>query len=103
MWIVLALWAALTVACGQARLPVRPQPPGHDFLIIGHRGAPHQACENTLASFETALQLGANALELDVSMSSDRKLVLWHDWVPDITNELRPTGMCRLLSTVLRG
>jgi glycerophosphoryl diester phosphodiesterase len=96
MGIALALWAALTLACGQARLPMRPQPPGHDFLIIGHRGAPQQACENTLASFETALQLGANALELDVSMSSDGQLVLWHDWVPGITGELRPTGMCRL-------
>jgi glycerophosphoryl diester phosphodiesterase len=29
-------------------------------------------------------------------MSSDAQIVLWHDWVPGITNELRPTGMCRL-------
>ena len=61
-----------TLACGQARLPVRQQPPGPDFLIIGHRSAPNQACENTLESFEEALQLGANALELDVSMTSDQ-------------------------------
>ena len=57
MGIALALWAAMTLACGQAR-PVRQQPPGPDFLIIGHRGAPNQACENTLESFEEALQLG---------------------------------------------
>lgn len=96
MGIALALWAALTLGCGQARLPVRQQPPGRDFLIIGHRGAPHQACENTLASFETALQRGANALELDVSMSSDEQVVLWHDWMPGIESELRPTGLCSL-------
>ena len=94
--VALALWAALTLACGQARLPVRQQPPGDNFLIIGHRGAPHQACENTLASFEAALQLGANALELDVSMTSDEQVVLWHDWEPGAKSELRPTGVCRL-------
>jgi len=97
MGVALTLWTALLLACSQARLPVYPQPPGHDFLIIGHRGAPHQACENTLESFETALQLGANTLELDVSMTSDQQVVLWHDWVPSIKSELRPTGVCRLL------
>jgi glycerophosphoryl diester phosphodiesterase len=80
---------------------MRQQPPGRDFLIIGHRGAPNQACENTLESFNTALQLGANALELDVSMTSDQQLVVWHDWVPSITSELRPTGVCSLRSPLL--
>jgi glycerophosphoryl diester phosphodiesterase len=97
MGAALALWAMVILACGQARLPVRQQPPGRDFLIIGHRGAPHQACENTLESFETALQLGANALELDMSMTSDQHVVLWHDWVMSIKSELRPTGVCRVL------
>jgi glycerophosphoryl diester phosphodiesterase len=101
MGIALALWATVTLACNQARLPVQQQPPGRDFLIIGHRGAPNQACENTLESFETALQLGANALELDVSMTSDQHLVLWHDWIPSITSELRPTGVCSLRSPLL--
>ena len=76
-------------------LPVQPQPPGRDFLIIGHRGAPQQACENTLASFETALQLGANALELDLSLTRDQQVVVWHDWRPSLTSVLRPTGLCR--------
>jgi glycerophosphoryl diester phosphodiesterase len=101
MGVTLALWAAMTLACGQARLPVRQQPPGRDFLIIGHRGAPKQACENTLESFEQALHLGANALELDVSMTSDQHVVLWHDWTPSIKSELRPTGECRLLRPLL--
>jgi glycerophosphoryl diester phosphodiesterase len=73
------------------------QPPGRDFLIIGHRGAPHQACENTIESFVQALRLGANALELDVSMTSDGQLVLWHDEAPTVEIHLRPTGACRLV------
>ena len=92
----LTLWTTLLLACGQARLPVHPQPPGRDFLIIGHRGAPQQACENTLASFETALHLGANALELDLSLTRDQQVVVWHDWRPSLTSVLRPTGLCRL-------
>jgi glycerophosphoryl diester phosphodiesterase len=96
MAVALTLWTALILACGQARLPVHAQPPGRDFLLIGHRGAPHQACENTLESFETALQLGANALELDLSLTRDQQVVVWHDWRPSLTSVLRPTGVCRL-------
>ena len=96
MAVALTLWTALLLACGQARLPVHPQPPGRDFLIIGHRGAPQQACENTLESFETALHLGANALELDLSLTRDQQVVVWHDWRPSLTSVLRPTGLCRL-------
>src|ERR1043166_1131670 len=95
MGVALAFWAVGILACGQARPPGRQQTPGRDFLIIGHRGAPHQACENTLESFEEALQLGANALELDVSMTSDQHVVLWHDWVPSIKSALRPTAELR--------
>ena len=96
MAVALTLWTTLLLACGQAHLPVHPQPPGRDFLIIGHRGAPQQACENTLASFETALHLGANALELDLSLTRDQQVVVWHDWRPSLTSVLRPTGLCRL-------
>jgi glycerophosphoryl diester phosphodiesterase len=35
-------------------------------LVIGHRGAPVLAPENTLASFEAAVSSGADAIELDV-------------------------------------
>ena len=76
---VLAVWAGGMLACGQGRLSARLQPPGGDFLVIGHRGAPNTACQNTLESFAEAVRLGANALELDVSMTQDSHLVLWHD------------------------
>jgi len=35
-------------------------------VVIGHRGAPVLAPENTLASFEAAVSVGADAVELDV-------------------------------------
>jgi glycerophosphoryl diester phosphodiesterase len=56
-----------------------------DFWVVGHRGAPNAAAENTLASFEAALALGASALEIDVCVTADGVAVLWHDRDPDDT------------------
>lgn len=49
------------------------------FLKIGHRGAKGLAKENTLLSFETALKCGVNAIEFDVRMTKDKKLIVIHD------------------------
>ena len=49
------------------------------FLKIGHRGARAYEVENTLGSFEKAIELGANAIELDVRESKDGMLVISHD------------------------
>lgn len=48
-------------------------------LIIGHRGAAAVAPENTLASFERAMQDGADGIEFDVQLSSDGVPVVIHD------------------------
>src|SRR5687768_15285864 len=98
--VVLAAWAGGLFACGGQQFLGRPQAPERDFLIIGHRGAPNHACENTLESFARALYLGANALEFDVSITHDEQLVLWHDWNDNLLhrliNTLRPTGVCAI-------
>jgi glycerophosphoryl diester phosphodiesterase len=49
------------------------------MLVVGHRGAPSRAPENTLASFEAALAIGVDAIELDVHLSRDAHLVVIHD------------------------
>lgn len=49
------------------------------FLRIGHRGARAYAVENTVASFKSAVELGANALEMDIRRSSDGELIICHD------------------------
>ncbi len=48
-------------------------------MILGHRGAAAHAPENTLLSFETAIALGADALESDVQVTADGVPVLLHD------------------------
>jgi len=47
--------------------------------IIGHRGASHSAPENTLASVNLAWQRGADAVEIDVWMTKDGRIVVLHD------------------------
>lgn len=48
------------------------------FLLIGHRGAPGHAPENTLAGFAAAVALGVDGIELDVHLA-DGRLVVIHD------------------------
>lgn len=47
--------------------------------VIAHRGASAQAPENTMCSFELALQQGADGLELDVQLTRDGELIVIHD------------------------
>lgn len=48
-------------------------------LVLGHRGAPRVAPENTLAAMEAAIALGADGVEFDVRLTADGALVLHHD------------------------
>jgi glycerophosphoryl diester phosphodiesterase len=52
---------------------------GDDFTIIAHRGASAYYPENTLPSFEGAIAMGADMVELDVQLTSDREVVVFHD------------------------
>ena len=49
------------------------------IIVIGHRGVMGYEPENTLRSFKKAIQLGVDAIELDVHLSKDKKLVVIHD------------------------
>ena len=48
------------------------------FEIVAHRGVPDEAPENTLPSFRRAIDLGADAVELDVRLTADRVPVVFH-------------------------
>jgi glycerophosphoryl diester phosphodiesterase len=48
--------------------------------LIAHRGASGRFPENTLASFRAALRMGARAMECDVQLSKDGRLVVIHDF-----------------------
>ncbi len=50
-----------------------------DFRIIGHKGASGYAPENTLAAMELALDMGVDMIEIDVHLTKDGEVVVFHD------------------------
>lgn len=48
-------------------------------LIIGHRGNPTQAPENSLLSYTTAYANGADVVEIDIYLTKDKEVVIMHD------------------------
>ncbi len=61
---------------------VRAVNPG-SLEVIAHHGSSFELPENTIQSCQRAITLGANALEIDICMTADGHLILWHDWDPD--------------------
>jgi len=55
-------------------------------LIWAHRGASGYAPENTLPSFQKAVDLGADGIELDVQLTKDGQMVICHDETVDRTS-----------------
>lgn len=55
------------------------------MLKIGHRGAKGHVAENTLASFQKAIDLGVDMIELDIQLSLDKIPMVIHDPTVDRT------------------
>jgi len=56
-------------------------------LVVAHRGNSSVAPQNTLAAFESAWRAGAQAIELDVHLTADRKVVVLHGDAVDETTD----------------
>src|SRR5262245_24889727 len=56
------------------------------FELQGHRGARALKPENTLSSFEAAIDVGVTSIETDVHLTRDGVPVLYHD--PVVTDAL---------------
>ena len=59
------------------------------WIRIAHRGASGIAPENTLAAFNKAIEIGVDAIELDLHGTADSEVVVIHDPTLD-----RTTNMC---------
>ncbi len=66
------------------------------MLKIGHRGAKGYEPENTLRSFQKAIDLHVDRIELDVHLSADNEIIVIHDETVDrVTNK---TGLIKELT-----
>ena len=61
--------------------------------IIAHRGASHDAPENTLAAFKLGWEQRADADELDIHLTKDGQIVVIHD-----ADTKRTTGVSKAVS-----
>tara|TARA_R100001143_G_C3355049_1_gene131822 strand:+ start:1746 stop:2417 length:672 start_codon:yes stop_codon:yes gene_type:complete len=59
------------------------------MLNIAHRGASAYKPENTLASFQKAIDLNADMVEFDIRLSKDKKIVVIHDQTVNRTTDGR--------------
>ncbi|XP_067313671.1 glycerophosphoinositol inositolphosphodiesterase GDPD2 isoform X2 [Pseudorasbora parva] len=64
---------AICSPCITNNLPPKPS-------LVGHRGAPMLAPENTMMSFRKSVECGVVAFETDVQLSKDMKPFLMHDY-----------------------
>ena len=61
-------------------------------LLFGHRGMPSLYPENTMASFRAACDAGIPGIELDVHLTKDGRLIVFHD---DTTERIGGSGNSR--------
>uniref|UniRef100_A0A0K2TNI7 GP-PDE domain-containing protein n=1 Tax=Lepeophtheirus salmonis TaxID=72036 RepID=A0A0K2TNI7_LEPSM len=85
LWSLIMLWTNVN---GGAIVPsekciynsTSPSQRGNTFMIVGHAGGdPINHCENTVEATRSAIASGANAIEIDLSISKDGVIFLWHD------------------------
>ena len=55
------------------------------MMIMGHRGAAALEPENTIRSISRAIEIGVDAVEIDVHLSKDEEVVVIHDETLDRT------------------
>jgi glycerophosphoryl diester phosphodiesterase len=65
-------------------------------VVVAHRGDSVHVAENTAEAFESALELGAEAVEFDVRMTSDGVAVVMHD--ADVTRTTDGSGLVRSMT-----
>ena len=65
-------------------------------LVIAHRGDSAHRPENTLASFASAVELGASLVEFDVQLTADGHVVVLHD--PEVGRTTNGKGDVRQMN-----
>ena len=58
------------------------------FEIVAHRGVIEEFPENTIPAFQRAIELGADAVELDVRLTRDQVPVVYHYYYLDVATTL---------------
>ncbi len=86
---VCALLLMLVAAGWSQQDPIEGLPAiaDREVSIIAHGGAQGHAPANTMAAFDTALELGADTLEMDLQLTADGEVATIHDATVDRTTD----------------
>ena len=99
--VIATLLAVATIACSDGSSSTSPRSPSQvsasretagltaAVVNVGHRGASGHAPEHTTASYDLALELGADYIEQDLQFTKDAVLVALHDPTLDRTGDGR--------------
>ncbi len=95
-WIIVSALGVMTLSCAapekesfKANIP-ESYPKG--FWLEGHRGARGLSPENTIPSMKTAIDHGANFIEVDIYITKDGQALIAHDPYPNIQHTLFEDG-----------
>ncbi|MET4559319.1 glycerophosphodiester phosphodiesterase [Lysinibacillus parviboronicapiens] len=56
-------------------------------IIIAHRGGAHLAPEHTILAFEKSAQLGVDGFEIDIRLTKDEEIIVFHDATVERTTD----------------
>jgi len=92
--LALAIAAASAAAWAGSKAVLKPQKrEGKDVLqfdrpiVLAHRGGSHLAPEHTRPAFEKAYELGVEGFEVDIRLTKDEEIVVFHDDTVDRTTD----------------
>lgn len=56
-------------------------------IVLAHRGGSHIAPEHTIVAFEKAFELGVDGFEVDIRLTKDEEIIVFHDDTVDRTTD----------------
>ncbi|MFC5602955.1 glycerophosphodiester phosphodiesterase family protein [Sporosarcina koreensis] len=82
-----AAWAASKVVAKPQPRPRKEALEFKDPVVLSHRGGMKSAPEHTMAAFSSSAELGVHGFAVDIRLTKDEEIVLFHDETVDRTTD----------------
>ncbi|WP_432359532.1 glycerophosphodiester phosphodiesterase [Sporosarcina sp. UB5] len=82
-----AAWAASKVVAKPKPRPLKEALEFKDPVVLSHRGGLKSAPEHTMAAFSKSAELGVHGFAVDIRLTKDEEIVLFHDETADRTTD----------------
>ncbi|MGG0667144.1 glycerophosphodiester phosphodiesterase family protein [Lederbergia citrisecunda] len=82
-----AAWAASKVVAKPQPRPRKEALEFKDPVVLSHRGGMKNAPEHTLTAFSNSAELGVHGFAVDIRLTKDEEIVLFHDETADRTTD----------------